>query len=214
MAARPELEEHVGSIKREALIAFRMMPSSARGSIALDDLIQEGFFVFLRASDRFEQDHNSSASFNTMLVTYLKKRYTNLVRDSYTQKRFAPVGPLPEENAEEDFSAMPSRLVYHSTPEQEVSAVQIASLVRGSLTDASRSVFDVLLNPPEGLINIARATMLRKQRQKREGRRVRGFDSVRITKRHVAVFLGLSRSDVNRSLGEITDRFRELGVAV
>ena len=146
MADQPRLVDHIGSIKKEAGIAMRMMPGSARGRIELDDLVQEGFVVFLRAMDKFDPDLD--VSFNTVLVSYLKNKYANLVRDAYTQKRFAVMVAAPDGTDPMEDAFMPRKLVNWTTPEDFMSAAELASLVRGSLSDAARSVFDTLLNPP------------------------------------------------------------------
>lgn len=78
-----KLDLNIELIKRHARVALTKVKKPT--SLSLDDLIQEGVVVFLKADERYLK--NRSASFKTYLTTCLRNHYTSLIKRTYRNKK-------------------------------------------------------------------------------------------------------------------------------
>lgn len=190
----------------EGLIKFLAVKFGAPGHFALDpeELIAEGRLVFAKVlkSNPELEDINFTCKFRTSLYNHFKSL---LDKHRYTCKRGYTAGQDGEDDQRVsdcyiDLSDVADSIGYQAFTEvyyQEYVAA-VAELIK-ELPDA-RLLFEVCVNPPQALEDLALFESKRKAHLAKQGVLVRNAEIVRVKQKHVAQFLGWSTAKVTEQL--------------
>ncbi len=174
------------------------------------DLRQESYIAALRAVKDFREE---LGSFRTFCRNCIKHHLINVLNSQTCMSRNERdnvAGVLEEDFDPTDKFArgfvLPisaSSLVHKHNPEDTFEKEEVLLKLRDKLDAEELRVLDTFLSPPDEVYQLALNTHKRKKALKAVGVNCRGSESVRLTQKHLACYLGYSFKGLERRLEKI-----------
>lgn len=159
------------------------------GVLTPDDLIQEAFIVCYEVSLKYSMTDDDS------LTRIAKRSIRNKFVNFYRYYSYRVQGDL-------DLNQIPDG---YEQPFQVFVAKECTEYIRDHLNKFERIVFDCLISVPEGVMIQAQIEF--NQKQERSGL-VMNKNVVKISDKHIALYLKVSPATISRSRTRIKDLFR------
>lgn len=176
----------------------------------VNDLKQEGYIAALRALRDFKEE---LGSFRTFCRTAVKNHFINILNSQTCMSRNERdnvAGVLEEEfDPSDQFSRnciLPinvSKQHMAATPEESFEKEEVLQALQRELPEEEVKVLNTILNPPAELYKLALDNYKRKKALKKIGVNCRGGESVRLTRQHIARFLGYTFVGLTKKLDNI-----------
>ena len=206
--------------KYEGLVKYAAGRYAFQGDVLLskEDLEQEGWLVFVKiAKKTFESAKDFDAYFKTSLWNRMKEcvayRYktnkrTCIRTNEQGEREKRPIAAVMELTPQQEYALSKAKT---ETLAKETLRRRFVTCCREALKQnrVERKIFDMLLEPSEELMELAKKEFEMKERLHSQGKSVYGLDTIRILQRHVAEVLGITGKGFDARISKMKSVLKE-----